>query len=73
VPQSGQREAVRNVFTQLLKASQDKKYYLLPPGHQGQIAVAVSEEAKVRIVADCISGMTEKEIMHFHRNLQGLL
>ncbi|WP_375741730.1 hypothetical protein [Pseudomonas aeruginosa] len=36
------------------------------------IAKASSKRDRVRIVADCIASMTEKEIMYFHRCLQGL-
>jgi len=71
VPQNGQRSAVKNVFTQLLDASRRKKYFLFPPAHQGTIKSAHTKKERVRVVADCIAGMTEKEIMHFHRSLHG--
>jgi len=72
VPQNGQQAAVRCVFTQLLNASKDGKYYLFPSGFQRQIANARTKRERARVVADCISGMTEKEILHIHRSLQGL-
>jgi len=63
---------VQNVFTQLLDASQRKRYFLFPPAYQSAIKNARTKGERVRVVADCIAGMTEKEIMHFHRGLQGL-
>ncbi|HVW11880.1 MAG TPA: dNTP triphosphohydrolase [Bryobacteraceae bacterium] len=72
VPQSGQREAVRNVFKQLLSASSKKKYYLFPPAHQEAIQHARTKRERVRLVADTVSDMTEREIMHIHRGLHGL-
>jgi len=72
VPQNGQRAAVRGVFTQLLEASNDKKYYIFPSAFQEVIAKASNKRDRVRIVADCIASMTEREIMYFHRCLQGL-
>jgi dGTPase len=72
VPQNGQRAAVRCVFTQLLDASKDGKHYLFPSAFQQQIAKAKTKRQRARVVADCVSGMTEKEILHIHRSLQGL-
>jgi dGTPase len=72
VPQNGQRAAVRGVFTELLKASADKRYFLFPAGFQEIIVRAESKSERVRTVADCVAGMTEKELMHFHRSLHGL-
>jgi dGTPase len=72
VPQSGQRAAVRNVFTELLKASAERKYFLFPSGFQAIIASARNKRERVRTVADCVAGMTERELMHFHRCLHGL-
>lgn len=70
VPQNGQRVAVRTVFKELHEASRKKRYYLFPAQYQELVASAGTKD-KVRLVADCISGMTEKEIMHFYRSLQG--
>jgi dGTPase len=72
VPQNGQRAAVRGVFTELLTASKDKKYFLFPSGFHNTISKAKTKRERVRTVADCVAGMTEKELMHFHRSLHGL-
>jgi dGTPase len=72
VPQNGQRVAIRSVFDRLAKAASEEQYYLFPAAFGGAIVQARSRGEQVRVVADCIAGMTEKEIMHFHRSLQGL-
>jgi dGTPase len=72
VPQSGQRTAVREVFKELLKASEKKKHFLFPAGFQAIVSKARGKKEKIRIVADCVSGMTEKELIHFHRCFRGL-
>jgi dGTPase len=72
VPQNGQRVAIRSVFDRLATAAKEKKYYLFPTAFSGPIGKARNSGEQVRVVADCIAGMTEKEIMQFHRSLQGL-
>jgi dGTP triphosphohydrolase len=72
VPQSGQRTAVKTVFDRLLQASTKRKHYLFPPAYHAPIATARTKAERVRLVADCISGMTEKELMHFYRGLGGI-
>jgi dGTP triphosphohydrolase len=64
--------AIRSVFDRLAKAASEEQYYLFPAAFGGAIVQARSRGEQVRVVADCIAGMTEKEIMHFHRSLQGL-
>ena len=71
VPQNGQRVAVRTVFRELLDASDNARHYLFPSQYHERIVAARAHEDRVRIVADCISGMTEKEIIHLYRRLQG--
>ncbi len=72
VPQNGQRVAIRTVFAKLLEASSRQRCYLFPPAFQERIGAAKKRAERVRIVADCIAGMTEKEIMHLYRCMQGL-
>jgi len=71
VPQSGQRFAIRSVFERLAEAAKKDRYYLFPGAFRGAIE-RVKKRDQIRAVADCVAGMTEKEIMHFHRSLQGL-
>jgi dGTPase len=72
VPQNGQRVAIRCVFELLVNATEKKKYYLFPTVSSGAVVRARNKGEQIRVVADCIAGMTEKEIMHFHRSSQGL-
>lgn len=73
VLQSGQRTAIRTVFTRLIQAISDEEYYLFPASYRIDIEKAVGRESQVRIVADCISGMTERELLYFYRRLQGMI
>jgi len=72
VPQNGQRVAIRSVFELLMNAAQKKKYYLFPTASSETIRSTRNKAEQVRVVADCVAAMTEKELMHFHRSLQGL-
>ncbi|MDX1982891.1 MAG: dNTP triphosphohydrolase [Bryobacteraceae bacterium] len=72
VLQNGQREAVRTVFSRLLESSKEGRYYLFPPSSQDALASSTSDAQRVRITADCVSGMTERELMRFYRCLLGL-
>jgi dGTP triphosphohydrolase len=71
VPQHGQRVAIRSVFDSLVQAAKERKFYLFPTASAGAI-VKARRSGQIRVVADCVAGMTEKEVMHFHRSLQGL-
>lgn len=71
VLQNGQRVAIQTVFGDLVEASRQKKFFLFPSVYQEAISKARRAVDRVRTVADCISGMTEKEIMHFYRCLRG--
>ncbi len=72
VPQNGQRVAIRSVFELLMNAAAKEKYYLFPTTSGEAIRRAKSKAERTRVIADCVAGMTEKELMHFHRSLQGL-
>jgi dGTPase len=72
VPQQGQRAAIRTVFGRLMQAWQEKHWYVFPPAYQTLLSFETTGGDRARIVADCISGMTEKELMHFYRSVEGL-
>ncbi len=72
VPQNGQRVAIQSVFERLAGAAKEEKYFLFPMAFREAIEQAKGNAHEIRVVADCIAGMTEKEIMHFHRSLQGV-
>ena len=72
VPQSGQRTAIRTVFERLVQAIDGKEYYLFPALYRADIEQSNGKASRIRIVADCISGMTERELLHIYRRLQGM-
>ena len=72
VVQMGQRAAIREVFSALLRAAEKEKLYLFPPFYHAWLSEAKTKNERVRITADCISGMTEKELMLFYRRLTGI-
>jgi len=71
VPQQGQRKAIRTVFERLLEAANNGDSHLFPTRFRDVFDATQSCDAVIRNVADCISAMTEKELMHFYRSLQG--
>lgn len=71
VPQQGQRQAIRIVFRTLLHAALDGVWHLFPPPYSNSVARIGKSEA-VRLVSDCVAGMTEKEVMTFYRSLRGI-
>ena len=71
VPQQGQRKAIRRVFKRLLEAANSKDFHLFPARFRELFEEKPSTDAVVRNIADCVSAMTEKELMHFYRSLEG--
>jgi dGTP triphosphohydrolase len=71
VPQSGQRLAIKTVFDRLVQATADRTYYLFPSFFRQDLESAKSRNARIRIVADCISGMTERDLIQFYLRIQG--
>jgi dGTPase len=80
LPQAGQRKAVRTVFRKLLLAARRKDLHFFPAATQdclnwNQVMKSISGEKKleeVRLVADYIAGMTEKELMRVYRAMEGV-
>jgi dGTPase len=72
VPQQGQKFAVKEVFGRLLAAVLEGTMHLLPPPYSTPLPRPVDRAVAIRLAADCVAGMTEKELMRFHRCLQGL-
>lgn len=78
LPQAGQRKAVRTVFRKLLLAARRRDLHLFPAATQdslrwNQIMDSISgvKSIEVRLVADYIAGMTEKELMRVFRAMEG--
>lgn len=72
VPQTGQRAAVRNVFNCLMDANKTNKLHLFPGPYMDLLAKARGRKVRTRLVADCVSGMTERQILGMHQCLLGL-
>jgi dGTPase len=74
VQQHGQRKVVRELFDIYMQASEDEDRDTLgifPVSQQEQMQNAATQEERVRIVADLISSMTERQLMITHRKLTG--
>jgi len=72
VPQQGQRLAIRTVFLRFMEAAKDRNWYVFPSGYRSAISDATTKPTRARVVADCISGMTEKELLHLYRCGEGI-
>jgi dGTPase len=78
LPQAGQKKAIRTVFRKLLLAVRKQDMHLFPKAIQDSFG-AVSQEkflggrpnADVRVVADYVAGMTEKEVVRIFHALEG--
>jgi dGTPase len=71
--QHGQRRIVEVLFDIYLNAVRpggDRS--VMPPGYRDEVKEADDDEARVRIVADMISAMTEEQLLKTHRRLTGL-
>jgi dGTP triphosphohydrolase len=71
--QHGQRKIVGDLFDLLYDvASSGKNLKLFPPCYEKDIRKAETEHGRIRIVADYISGMTEKEVISVHKKIHGI-
>jgi dGTP triphosphohydrolase len=79
LPQAGQRKAVRTVFRKLLLAARKRDLHLFPAATQDSLSwnqftdsvSGVKNLEEVRLVADYIAGMTEKELLRVYRTMEG--
>lgn len=70
--QHGQRRIIRDIFNELSSEFIDKKQpnmKLFPAFSEEQLKKVTDRELKVRVVADFISSMTEKEIVSYYQKL----
>jgi dGTPase len=75
VQQHGQRKVVRDLFDTYMQASEDEDRATLgifPVSQQEEMQNASTQEERVRMVADLISSMTERQLMITHRKLTGI-
>lgn len=81
LPQAGQRKAVRTVFRRLLLAARRRDLHLFPAVTQESLTrnqwfnsmMGVKDPDEVRLVADYVSGMTEKELIRVFRTMEGTI
>ena len=79
LPQAGQRKAVRTVFRKLLLAAKRRELHFFPAVIRESLdweqimenIVGGGSNLVVRLVADYIAGMTEKELMRVFRAMEG--
>lgn len=70
VLQAGHRKAIRTVFKQFLLAAREGRVHFFPLGFRPRITDCKSNDALVRVVADYVAGMTERELIHTYRRLE---
>jgi dGTPase len=78
LPQAGQRKAIRTVFRKLLLAVRRKEMHLFLIAIQDRFRESEVEKffgsghkSEVRVVADYVAGMTEKEVVRIFQTLEG--
>jgi dGTPase len=71
--QYGQRKLIRELFETLAaevkKPIPETKTKLFPPFFEEQLKKPTDHQSRIRLVADFISGMTEKEVVTFYQKL----
>jgi dGTP triphosphohydrolase len=75
VQQYGQRAVVRDLFSIYMGAGASQGHEELgtfPISQQEQMHDVATEKDQVRLVADLISSMTERQLMVTHRKLTGI-
>lgn len=70
--QAGQRKAIEAVFEASLRAAQRQTSHFFPGGFRQRLAACTTDEDRVRLAADYVSRMTERELLRTHRILQGV-
>ncbi len=81
LPQAGQRKAVRTVFRKLLLAARRRDLHFFPAVTQDHLnwnqvmgsIIGVKSLDEVRLVADYVAGMTEKELMRVFQTMEGTI
>ena len=71
IVQHGQRRIIRKVFETLLEEASAKKWNLFPHGFYEFISAQPDTSRLERHVADFISGLTERQLIRFHRKITG--
>jgi len=69
--QLGQRRAIRRVFRDSLRASRDKELHFFPEPHRSRLRACTTDRDLVRLAADYVAGMTERELIAACRRFEG--
>ena len=69
--QVGQRHAIERVFLVSLRASLNGDRHFFPEPHRSTLETAVNDEDRVRLAADYVAGLTERELLAAHRRFTG--
>lgn len=72
VLQSGQRRAIRGVFEESLAAARAGVVHFFPGAFRGRLTACANDAGAVRLAADYVAGMTERELIRTYRRLYGM-
>lgn len=70
--QNGQRRAVEAVFRDSLSAAQTRSVHFFPGSFRARLAECTEDRQRIRLAADYVAGMTERELMKAFRRIQGI-
>ena len=70
--QAGQRRAVGLVFRESLDAAERGDAHFFPAAFRSRLTMGTSKTDMVRVAADYVSGLTERELWSVYTRLQGL-
>ena len=69
----GQRQLISSLFNLLVEAaSSQKEWTVFSPVVQGELAKCDTQDQRLRVVADVIASMTERQAVDLHLRLKGL-
>lgn len=69
--QSGQRRAIRSVFRESLRMARKGATYFFPGIFRQRLIDSSTDYDIVRLAADFVAGMTERELIHAYRRIHG--
>jgi dGTPase len=69
--QTGQRRAIRLVFRESVRAAKRNEGYFFPEPFRTRVTECTSQPELVRIAADYVSGLTERELMRAYSRFLG--
>lgn len=70
--QIGQRKAICLVFRESLRAARRREPHFFPEPHRSRLAEGLAPAQVVRLAADYVAGMTERELVHAYQRFLGM-